>query len=111
MIMEHDISKKDVEMVYLSPSRYNNAFEEVLDLRWYNSTISPTAGIVCKEKSSKLFLSNMQKSTLVAKICTWHSHLHGAQIWGACLNNQWADTGSVEIEGCRDAEVYYFNGS
>ncbi len=32
MIMNNDISRKDVEMVYLSPSPYQNAFEEVLDL-------------------------------------------------------------------------------
>jgi hypothetical protein len=68
MIMQNDILRKDVEMVYLSPSPYNNAFEEVLDLRRYNPTISPTAGIVCEEKSSKLFLREMQTSTPAAKI-------------------------------------------
>lgn len=57
-----------MEMVYLSPSPYNNAFEEVLDLRQYNPTISPTAGIVCEDKSSSFFLREMQKSTLAAKI-------------------------------------------
>jgi hypothetical protein len=55
MILDHDISKKDLELVYLSPSPYHNAFEEVLDLSRYNPTISPTAGIICEEKSSKLF--------------------------------------------------------
>jgi hypothetical protein len=29
MIMQNDISSKDVKMVYLSPSLYNNAFEEI----------------------------------------------------------------------------------
>ena len=57
-----------MEMVYLSPSPYNNAFEEVLDLRQYNPTISPTAGIVCEDKSSSFFLREMKKSTLAAKI-------------------------------------------
>jgi hypothetical protein len=48
MMLHHDITSKEMEMVYLSPS--------LLDLRRYNPTISPTAGIVCEEKSSKLFL-------------------------------------------------------
>lgn len=52
MMLEHDIMSKEMEMVFLSPSPYNNAFEERLDLRRYNPTISPTAGIICEEKSS-----------------------------------------------------------
>jgi hypothetical protein len=80
MIMDNVISRKDVEMVYLSPSPYDNAFEEVLDLRRYNPTISPTAGIICEEKSSKLFLREMQKSTPAAKIRAWRSRLRGARI-------------------------------
>ena len=72
MIMQNDISQKDVEMVYLSPSPYNDAFEEVLDLR------RPTAGIICEEKSSKLFLREMQKSTPAAKIRAWRSRLRSA---------------------------------
>ena len=80
MIFEHDISKKDLELVYLSPSPYHNAFEEVLDLRRYDPTLSPTAGITCEEKSSKLFLREMQKSTPAAKIRAWRSRLRGARI-------------------------------
>ena len=77
MIMQLDVSKKDMEMVYLSPPPYNNAFEEVFNLHGYNPTISPTAGIVCEEKSSKLILCKMQKSTPAAKIRAWHLRLHG----------------------------------
>jgi hypothetical protein len=80
MIMQNGISHKDVEMVYLSPLPYNNAFEEVLDLRRYNPTISPTAGIICEEKSSQLFLRKMQKSTPATKIQAWRSRLRGARI-------------------------------
>jgi hypothetical protein len=80
MMLHHDITSKEMEMVYLSPSPYNNAFEEVLDLRRYNPTISPTAGIVCEEKSSRLFLKEMQKSTPAAKIRAWRSRLRGARI-------------------------------
>lgn len=40
MNMQNDISRKDLEMVYLSPLPYNNAFKEVLDLRWYNPSLA-----------------------------------------------------------------------
>jgi hypothetical protein len=51
-----------------------------LDLRWYDPTISPTAGIVCEEKSSQLFLRELQRSTPTAKLRAWRSRLRGAQI-------------------------------
>jgi hypothetical protein len=88
--MHNDISSKDREMVYLSPSPFNNAFEEILDLRCYNPTISPTAGIICEEKSSKLFLRDMQKSTPAAKIRAWRSRLRGARI--IAVNDTLVDT-------------------
>jgi hypothetical protein len=90
IIMHNDISSKDMEMVYLSPSLFNNAFEEILDLRRYNPTISPTAGIICEEKSSKLFLRDMQKSAPAAKIRAWRSHLRGARI--IAVNDTLVDT-------------------
>jgi hypothetical protein len=51
MIMKHDITKKDLDMVYLSPSCFLDAFEEELDLRRFDPTKSPTAGIICRETS------------------------------------------------------------
>lgn len=80
MIMQHDISSKDLEMVYLSPSPYNNAFEAELDLKCYNPTIPPTAGLMSVEKLSHLFLQDMQPGTPAAKIQAWRSCLPGAQI-------------------------------
>lgn len=80
MIMQHDICQKDVETVYLSPSPFHNAYEETLDLWQYNPTISPTAGLLCDERSLKLYLWEMMKSTLAAKIRAWRSRLHGARI-------------------------------
>lgn len=38
------------------------------------------ASIICEEKSSRLFLREMQKSTPAAKIRSWRSCLHGARI-------------------------------
>jgi hypothetical protein len=80
MIMTHDISCKDFDLIYLSPSPYANAFEEELDLRRYNPTVSSTAGIECSESSGKVFLRAMTPSTPAAKIRAWHSRLQGAWI-------------------------------
>jgi hypothetical protein len=76
----HDISNKDLAMVYLSPSHYRNAFEEVLDLRKFQISHSPTAGLECQEKNGKLFLRNMTPSTPGAKIRAWRSRLRDARL-------------------------------
>jgi hypothetical protein len=80
MILEHDIGKRDVEMVYLSPSSYNDAFEEELDLRRFLPASSPTAGLECSLRDGKLILTGMTPSTPGAKIRAWRSRLRGARI-------------------------------
>jgi hypothetical protein len=80
MIMEHDIGKKDLEMVYLSPSSYNDAFADDLDLRRYDHQASPTAGLECIVRDGKLILTGMTPSTPGAKIRAWRSRLRGARL-------------------------------
>jgi hypothetical protein len=80
MCLQHDISQKDFEMVYLSHSSFNNSFEEILDIQRYDPTISSTGGLQCEEKASKVFLRSMQPSTPAAKIRAWRSRLRGAWI-------------------------------
>jgi hypothetical protein len=80
MIMAHDISHRDLDMVYLSPSSYNNAFEEVLDLRRFDPLSSPTAGLECILKDNKLILTGMTPSSPAAKIRAWRSRIRGARL-------------------------------
>lgn len=78
MIMNHDISSQDLQMLQLATSSYNNTFEEELDLRQFDPTKSTTVGIICS-KDEHIFHQGMQSSTPVAKIQAWHSPLRGAQ--------------------------------
>lgn len=95
MIMAHDISTKDMEMVYLSHSSYNNSFKEVLDLRRFDPTVSTTSGLECHEKHSKVFLQAMTPSTPAAKI----------QAWGSCLCGAWIiQVGGHPISSILDVE-------
>jgi hypothetical protein len=48
MILEHDITRRDIETVYLSPSSFLDAFEEVFNLRYFDATKFPTAGMECE---------------------------------------------------------------
>ena len=68
MNARHDISRKDVEMIYLSPDPYENAFEEILDLCLFNPTKHATAGLYCEAKNNRVFFLDIHKSTPAAKI-------------------------------------------
>lgn len=78
IISQHEISNKDLQMVYLSPHAFKNSFEEVLDLRKYTSSMSPTAGLLCKESNGRLYFRDAEPSTPAAKIRAWRSRLRGA---------------------------------
>jgi hypothetical protein len=80
MIMTHDISGKDMELVYLSPSSFNDSFEEMLDLRCFDPAKSTTAGLLCEVTNSRVQLRGMIPSTPAAKIRAWCTRLHGAWI-------------------------------
>jgi hypothetical protein len=80
MIMVHDVSQKDVEMVYLSPSPFLDAFEETIDLRKADFTKFPTAGLECESVNGKLYLRAMTPSSPAAKIRAWRSRLRNAHL-------------------------------
>lgn len=80
MIMAHDISKRDMELVYLSPSSFHDSFEEVLDLRRFDATRSTTAGLICTENDSRVYLRGMLPSTPGAKFRAWRTRLRDAWI-------------------------------
>jgi hypothetical protein len=76
----HGISTKDVDMIFLSPSPYENAFEEVVDLRLFSPEKHSCAGLHCHVKNGRLILVDIHKSTPAAKIRAWRSRLRGAWI-------------------------------
>ena len=78
MLANHDISSNDMQMVYLSPSPFHDAFEEAFQLRRFDPTRHPTAGLVLEEKNGKLYLRDISPSTPAAKIRAWRSRVRGA---------------------------------
>jgi hypothetical protein len=68
MMRKHDISKKDMMMIYLSPHPFRNSFEEEFRLRLYDCNKYPTAGLVCEHKNGRLYLRDIMPSTPGAKI-------------------------------------------
>eukprot|EP00804_Cyclotella_cryptica_P010142 CCRYP_018497-RA/>CCRYP_018497-RA protein AED:0.41 eAED:0.40 QI:0/0/0/1/0/0/5/0/765 len=75
---KHDISQKDMMMVYMSPHPFRDSFEEEFCLRYFNNTKHPTAGLVCSQHNGRLYLRDIQPSTPAAKIRAWRSRLRHA---------------------------------
>jgi hypothetical protein len=80
MILSNDINNGDLEMVYLSPSPFLDAFEETIDLRKFDPTRFPTAGLECEELNGKIYLRAMTPSSPSAKIRAWRSRLRDAHV-------------------------------
>ena len=80
IMAQHDITSKDMAMVFLSPSPFHNSFEEVIPLRYFDPDKHPTAGMVCTEHNGRIYLSNIDASTPAAKIRAWRSRIRGAWI-------------------------------
>ena len=84
ILEEYLISKKDMAMIYMSPSPYDNAFEESLDLRHFSPTDHPTAGLSLISRDNRLFLASMSPGQPGAKIPRWRSRLKEA--WLISIN-------------------------
>eukprot|EP00804_Cyclotella_cryptica_P013123 CCRYP_002393-RA/>CCRYP_002393-RA protein AED:0.39 eAED:0.38 QI:0/0/0/1/1/1/3/0/907 len=78
IMTKHDISQKDMMMVYMSPHPFRDSFEEEFCLRYFNNTKHPTAGLVCSQHNGRLYLRDIQPSTPAAKIRAWRSRLRHA---------------------------------
>jgi hypothetical protein len=65
-------------MVYMSPSPYHDAFDEVMDTRKCDFSKYPTAGMSLMEHNGRLILAQMSPGTPGAKIPCWHTRLRGA---------------------------------
>lgn len=86
IMCNHDITQKDMMMVYMSPHPYQDSFEEEFRLRYYNHEKLPTAGLVCIERNGRLYLQNIQPSTPAAKIRAWKIRIRNA--WLIKVDNE-----------------------
>jgi hypothetical protein len=85
-----DITVDDVAQVYLSPTPYNDAFEEVLDLQKFDFSQHRVAGMAFLPQDNRLILANMVASTPGARITRWQTRLRGA--WLLSINGDTVQT-------------------
>ena len=71
------ISNRDIAQVYVLPHPYNNAFEEEMELKYFD-TNHPAGGLQFKTFNGQLTIGNMIAGTLAAKIPNWRSRIRGA---------------------------------
>jgi hypothetical protein len=72
------VSAADVAQIYMSPTPYNDAFEELMDLRKFDCTHHRTAGMNFLSQDNRLILAFMAPSTPGARIPRWRTRLRGA---------------------------------
>ena len=62
----------------MSPDPYQEAFEEIMDIRRFDFNRHRTAGLCLAHIDGRLILGGMAPSTPAAKIPRWQSRLKGA---------------------------------
>jgi hypothetical protein len=77
-MFDFDVTRRDMEMIYMSPDPYFEAFEEELNVQHVNLNKHHTAGLELYESSGRVFLRSMQPSTAAAKIPDWRTRIRGA---------------------------------
>ena len=75
---EYRIGRDAMDMIYMSPDPYHDSFDELLDLRRFDHTQHPTAGLSFFEQDGRVILAHMQPVTPGAKIPRWRTCIHGA---------------------------------
>ena len=78
--LSYGVSAADVAQVYMSPTPYNDAFKEELDLRKVDFSQHRAAGMTFLPQDNQLILASMVPSTLGACVPRWCT-----QLWGAWL--------------------------
>ncbi len=74
----HITSQQDLEQVYFSLTVYNEAFEEILDMKSFFTTSLASGGMQFIRADGWLILETILKGTPCAKIRNWWSRLKGA---------------------------------
>jgi hypothetical protein len=77
-MLDFDITRSDMAMIYMSPDPYFEAFEKHLNLQHVTLTKDATASLELYESSGRVHLQSMKPSTAAAKIPNWRSRLRGA---------------------------------
>jgi hypothetical protein len=77
-LLSYGVSAADVAEIYMSPTPYNDAFEELMDLRKFNCTHHRTAGMSFLPQDNRFILAFMAPSTPGACIPRWRTRLRGA---------------------------------
>jgi hypothetical protein len=72
------IGPHNMDMINMSPDPYGRTFEEPLDLRKFNLSKHPTAGLRLITKDGRLILASMDTSSPGARIDKWRSRICGA---------------------------------
>jgi hypothetical protein len=70
-----NIGTHDMAMVYMSPDPYHEAFEQTFDLRKFNFSHHPTAGLSLFERDGWVHLGTISLSTPAAKLHEWWSRV------------------------------------
>ncbi len=78
IMLDFDISRTGMSMIYMSPDPYFDAFEEILQLKLANLQKNATAGLTLYESNGRVHLAGMAPGTPAAKIPDWRTHVKGA---------------------------------
>jgi hypothetical protein len=74
----YGVSMADVAQIYMSPTPYNDAFEEKLDLCKFDFTHHRAASMSFLPQDNRLILASMVPSTPGTRVPRWRTRLRGA---------------------------------
>ena len=86
LVTQYLIGTQDTATIYMSPCPYNDAFEEEINLRKFDMSLHPTAGMCFFEKDGRIHLASMSPRTPGDKIPYWWTNIRGA--WLIAINKQ-----------------------
>jgi hypothetical protein len=75
---EFQVDRSSMDMMYMSPTPYYDAFDEVIDLRRFDLATHSMVGLSQLEKNGQLIIAHMSSGTPSAKIPRWHTWLCSA---------------------------------
>ncbi len=81
-VADYHIHLRDVAQFFMSPSAYDEAFEEYIDMKRFYPTNLPAGGMHFRTIGDRLILDSIAKGSSCAKLKDWQSCLKGAWlIW------------------------------
>ena len=85
LVTNYLIGNNDTATIYMSPCPYHQSFEEELDLRKFDFSKHPTAGLQLFEKDKRVHLASMAPNSPGNKIYKWRTNVRGA--WLMAIDN------------------------